>query len=48
MSDVILPQEIDKSPLPGYGCLYTIGKLYSIFPLLLDNDKNIQTSGYNK
>lgn len=31
-----LPQEVDQSALPGYGCLYTIGKLYSILPLLLE------------
>lgn len=32
---VILPQEVDQPPLPGDGCLYTIGKLNGIFSLLL-------------
>lgn len=32
----ILPQEVDKSTLSGYGCLYTVGKLYGILTLLLE------------
>lgn len=39
---IILPQEIDQSTLPSNGCLYTIGKLYSIFTLLsVNNEINI-------
>lgn len=33
---IILPKKIDQSALPGYGCLYTISKLYSILTPLLD------------